>query len=228
MLSARNAVVNIRSARFIILILVFIAISALVQSGITSSFDESTVSAMANARNTSADAAMIVITTSADLFPIYFSPMIIFSFILIIKKRTRRVGAILLLTIAISTLVTSYIKDLVDRERPAAYEFKPNLGFDYEPQQDVISKSSGSYPSGHAVRSAAFALIVSFLIRNRTVAGIPAGMLMWIFPILIALSRVYIGVHYPTDVVGGIILGVIIANVLSRMLKLEPERQLRI
>ena len=227
MLSARNAVVKLRSGRFVLLIVIFITISLLVKSGATAAFDESSIAAIANARNTPADATMIVITTSADLFPIYFSPLIIFSFILIIKKKTRRVGAILLLTLAISTLATTYVKQFVDRERPSSYEFKPNLGFEYKPEQDVMSRFSSSFPSGHAIRSAAFALIASFLIRNRTLFGIPAGTLMWIFPVAVAFSRVYIGAHYPTDVIAGIVFGIIIANTMSRILKLEPERQLR-
>jgi len=227
MLSTRNAVVNIRSIRFVLLIAIFIAISALVQSGATVTFDESAIAAIANARNTPMDATMIVITTSSDLFPVYFSPMIIFSFLLLIRKKTRRVGSILLLAIALSTLMTTYVKEFVDRERPVAYEFQPDLGFDYKPEQDVISRFTSSFPSGHATRSAAFALIVSFIIRNRTVVGIPAGMLMWIFPVAVAFSRVYIGAHYPTDVIAGIVFGMIVANALSRILKLEPTKQLR-
>lgn len=228
MLSVRNAIVNIRSVRFVLLVIVFIIVSAVVQSGATAGFDESTVNALAGTRSIPADVAMIVITTSADLFPIYFSPIIIFSFILIIIKRTRRVGSILLLAIALTTLTTTYFKETVDRDRPTSYEFKPDLGFDYAPQQDVTSRSASSFPSGHAARSAAFALIVSFLIRNRTLFGVPAGMLMWIYPAIIAFSRVYIGLHYPTDVIAGVLLGMIVANALSRILKLEPVRELRI
>jgi undecaprenyl-diphosphatase len=225
--SVRNAVVDIRSARFVLLIVAFIVISALVQFDVTMSFDESIIASIASARNTPADAVMIAITTSSDLFPIYFSPIVIFAFILLIKKKTRRISAILLLAIMLSTLATTYVKEVVDRERPTSYEFKPDLGFDYEVQQDVISRFASSFPSGHAARSAAFALIVSFLIRNRTVLGIPAGMLMWAFPASVAFSRVYIGAHYPTDVIAGALLGIIVANAISRILKLEPERHLR-
>jgi undecaprenyl-diphosphatase len=226
-LSVRNAVVDIRSARFILLIVAFVVISALVQFDVTMAFDESIIASIASARNTPADAVMIAITTTSDLFPIYFSPIIIFSFILLIKKKTRRISAILLLAIMLSTLATTYVKEVIDRERPTSYEFKPDLGFDYEVQQDVISRFASSFPSGHAARSAAFALIVSFLIRNRTVLGIPAGMLMWAFPASVAFSRVYIGAHYPTDVIAGALLGIIVANAISRILKLEPERHLR-
>ncbi len=224
MLSAKNAVVNLRSARFVLLVIIFIAISALVASGVTEVFDEDSMEAIASVRgNPAMDFAMIAITTSADLFPIYFSPIIIFSLILIIKKKTRRIGAILFLVIAVSALVSTNMKGVVDRDRPP-YEFKPNVGFDYKPEQDVVSQFASSFPSGHATRSAAFALVVSYMIRNRSIAGVPAGALMWAFPASVAFSRMYIGAHYPTDVMAGIVLGLIIANVMGRVLKFEAPR----
>lgn len=224
MLSARNAVVNLRSGTFVLLVVIFIAISALVASGVTAGFDEGAIDAIVHTSgNPATDMVMIVVTTSADLFPIYFSPIIIFSFILIIRRGTRRIGSILLLIIAISALATSQIKGIVDRDRPS-YEFKPNVGFDYKPEQDVISRFASSFPSGHATRSAAFALVVSYMIRNRSIAGIPAGMFMWAFPASVAFSRMYIGAHYPTDVIGGIVLGMIIANAMGKILKFEVLR----
>lgn len=227
MLSTREALVNLRSGRFVLLIVVFVAISAIVNSGIINDVDEYAVAALADARNPSMDALMIAITTSADLFPVYLSPMIIFSFILIIRRKTRRVGSILLITLAAATLMTTYVKDIVDRERPT-YEFKPDLGFDYSPEIDAISRFTSSFPSGHATRSAAFALIISFMIRNRTIFGLPAGMLMWALPVSIAFSRVYMGMHYPTDVMAGIVFGIIIANVFSKILKIDPEMRSRV
>ncbi|MFQ5941284.1 MAG: phosphatase PAP2 family protein [Nitrososphaerales archaeon] len=226
MLSPRNALVEIRSGRFVLLIVIFIVIGAFVHYGLSTTFDQSVLAAVANLRNTPTDAVMIVITESSRLFPVWLSPMFIFSFILIIKKKTRRVGAVLLLALALSTLTTTYVKALVDRERPTSYDFTPDLGFEYELEQDVLSRFTSSFPSGHATRSAAFALIISFMIRNRTVLGIPAGMLMWILPISVAFSRVYIGAHYPTDVIAGAVLGIIVANAMSRILKLEPEKRL--
>ncbi|MFY3739875.1 MAG: undecaprenyl-diphosphatase [Candidatus Nitrosomirales archaeon] len=221
MLSVKNAVVDLRSATFVSLIIIFIAISALVASGVTSSFDSSVTDSIVRASgNPAMDTAMIVVSESASLFP---SPMFIFALILIIRKKTRRVGAILLLVLAISTAAYVTIKRIVDRDRPP-YDFKPNIGLDYVPEQDVISELASSFPSGHATRSAAFALVVSYMVRNRSVAGVPAGMLMWIIPVSVGFSRIYMGAHYPTDVIGGIVLGLIVANVMGKVLKFEAPR----
>ncbi|MFQ5920470.1 MAG: phosphatase PAP2 family protein [Nitrososphaerales archaeon] len=220
MLSA-DGIVSLRSVRFFVLVIIFIAISALVASGATTEFDESVTEAVVEASgNPAADAVVTVVTTSADLFPIYFSPMIIFSFILILRRKTRRIGAILLLILALSTFAYTQVKGVVDRERPP-YEFKPNIGFDYEPERDVLSRFASSFPSGHATRSAAFALVVGYMLRNRSVGGVNAGMLMWAFPASIAFTRLYMGAHYPTDVIAGVLLGLIVANALGRILKFE-------
>ncbi len=223
MLSSRNAVVDLRSGRFVLLVAIFIVISAITASGVTAGFDKASTEAIVRTNgNPVMDNAMIVVGFFSDLTP--FPPMIIFSFILIAKRKTRRIGAILLLTIAISAVVATYVKSIVNRERPQ-YEFKRNiLGFNYTPERDVISRFTSSFPSGHATRSAAFALIVSYLVRNRNIAGVPAGMLMWAFPASVAFSRIYVGAHYPTDVMAGVVLGIIIANVMGRVMRFESPR----
>ncbi|MGH9879688.1 MAG: phosphatase PAP2 family protein [Nitrososphaerales archaeon] len=221
MLSARNALVNHRSVRFASLVIIFVAISVLVASGATSNFDSSVTDSIVRAAgNPIADTAMIVVSESASIFP---SPMFIFALIMIVKKKTRRIGAILLLVLAISTAAYASVKRIVDRDRPP-YDFKPNIGLDYVPEQDVISELASSFPSGHATRSAAFALVVSYMVRNRSVGGVPAGMLMWIIPVSVGFSRMYIGAHYPTDVMAGIALGLIVANVMGKVLKIEAPR----
>lgn len=220
MLSTRNAVVELRSGRFVLLVIIFLAISVLVASGITFEFDEPIISAIIDATGIpSVDAVMLVITSLADLFII-----VPFSLILFIKRKTRRLGAILLMALVLSTLASTYIKQIVDRERPQ-YKFEPSIDLGYKPEQDVVSRSASSFPSGHATRSAAFALIISYMVRDRSLVGIPAGIMMWAFPASVAFSRIYIGAHYPTDVIAGVVLGIIIANALGRILKFKASVQ---
>ena len=81
-----------------------------------------------------------------------------------------------------------------------------------------------SFPSGHSAASFAAATVI-WLSHRRT--GWPAVVLAG----LIALSRLYVGVHYPTDVMfgalSGIIIGVIVCRVWDRMAGEENERDVR-
>jgi undecaprenyl-diphosphatase len=120
------------------------------------------------------------------------------SICLILYKKTRRQGFILLVCIAICYVLNDIlIKNLVQRARP--YLLIDEL--------EVLLKrfsasKSWSFPSGHACSSfaAAFALRKSF---GKT------GALFYIPAILISLSRMYIGVHYPSDIICGAIVGTI-------------------
>lgn len=66
--------------------------------------------------------------------------------------------------------------------------------------QPLFLETGGSFPSGHATAFAALAAIMYF--HNRR-----AGVVFWIAAIIIALSRVIAGVHYPIDIAGGILIG---------------------
>ncbi len=208
----RFELINIRSKLFAMLVSSFIILTLLVVSNLLAE-DVTGI----ERGNPIIDMTMIIFSTSADIFPFYFSPLIIISFILTIKKSTRKAGAILLITIVLVAFLTLQLKDLIDRERPR-YEFKPNVGFEYKYEIDSSNPLSGSYPSGHASRSAAFTYILSYLLAKKSKK---ASILIWIFPIGVSISRVYMGLHYPSDVIGGALLGVIVAIILAKLLRLK-------
>lgn len=119
---------------------------------------------------------------------------ILITVLLLAFKKTRRVGMMSALALLISLLVNNIIlKNLVARIRP--YEAVDGLMRLVEKQVDY------SFPSGHAGSSFASACV---LYRNLPKqAGIPAVILA----VLISFSRLYVGVHYPSDVLAGILIG---------------------
>ena len=101
----------------------------------------------------------------------------------------------LLLVVILAQLVVDHgLKPWIARERP----------FVADPTSRVVGYQSRtpSFPSGHSASSFAAATVLSFAIRGRGLA------LAWILALGIALSRIYIGVHYPLDVAAGAVVGI--------------------
>ncbi len=109
-------------------------------------------------------------------------------------KKTAVVMAIsMLVLIAIGTIA----KDVIARERPII------------PQSDFLlaSDKEGSFPSGHATIVSAGAAVALALFRN-TNRKLAVSIGLTVEALLVCISRVYVGGHYPTDVIGGVLLGV--------------------
>ncbi len=120
---------------------------------------------------------------------------ILLSILLLIPKKTRKIGMTALLSLIIGTLITNVVlKNAIARVRP--YEVIEGLELLVRKQADF------SFPSGHSCASFAVAMVIYKM--EPKVWGIMAVILAT----LIAFSRLYVGVHYPTDVIAGIIIGV--------------------
>ena len=123
---------------------------------------------------------------------------IIVCLVLILYKKTRKIGIPCALSLAVNALATNVIlKNLIARTRP----YKAIEGLTILIAEPV----DFSFPSGHAAASFAVAGAVFFSGHRR------AGTVLLIFAALIALSRLYLGVHYPSDVIGGTVVGLLAA-----------------
>ena len=120
---------------------------------------------------------------------------IVCAVVLLVIPKTRKVGVVLAVSLAIEALCCNVIlKPLVARIRP--FDVNTAVQLLISPPKDF------SFPSGHT--GAAFAAASAlFFSKNRL--WIPSLVLA----ILIAFSRLYLYVHYPTDVLGGILLGIL-------------------
>ena len=131
--------------------------------------------------------------------------------VLILVRRTRRVGiycaASMLLTFL---LVNGVIKPLFARMRP--YDLFQEI------QILVNAEHDFSFPSGHSANSFSVAWILFRMAKKKY--GVPA----LILAVLVAFSRLDVGVHYPTDVLGGAAIAIALAELTLHLLPLAKKK----
>ena len=195
------------------MVIAFLIIATLVYSEATKQFDQSSIQYFQSiSGNQSLDIIMWAFSEIGGIIPI-----MIFCFIMFVRRKTRRIGLIMLLAVLVGTVASAYVKDyVVERERPDLEYIGSELPIKIEGDTTVLG-GQGSFPSGHVIRASVIAFVLGYVISDRFPRG---WVLLWIFPACMALSRVYLLQHYPMDVLGGILFGVIIAGVLSSKLKL--------
>ncbi len=115
--------------------------------------------------------------------------------------RWRPLALCLLVAIGLSDLVSArVVKPLVGRDRPCCAEPAVRL---------LVSRTtSRSFPSSHAANAGAAAAVVW------AEAGWAAGLPVLLLALTVSWSRVYVGVHYPLDVVAGLCLGLAVARII--------------
>jgi undecaprenyl-diphosphatase len=133
------------------------------------------------------------------------------AFVLCTLYRRWGVLGLTIVAVALADVTATGLKGLFDRPRPP-------LRY---PNQDplVAVPDTASFPSGHAATSFAGATILAF--------GFPRlAPLFYVLASAVGFSRIYLGVHYPLDVVGGAVLGTLIAVAL-RLLVRRRQREVR-
>ena len=131
--------------------------------------------------------------------------------ILLIFKKTRKIGIMVLLALLLDLIFCNYLlKPLIARERP----------YVVNPAVELIAKapSSYSFPSGHTAVSFSGAMPLVFG-KAKKWLWIPAV----VFASVTAFSRLYLYMHYPTDILGGIALGAILGFVSGRIVSKGEE-----
>ena len=115
-------------------------------------------------------------------------------------------------------MLSAYLRCYVGYETPTLKFEGSHLSLKYAADIGVPCTIDGSFPAGHTVRTTIFAFILGFALSKRFPRGCH---LLWLYPILVSISRVYLMEEFPLDLVGGALLGLLVANIVSRVLKLE-------
>lgn len=120
--------------------------------------------------------------------------IIIITILLLITIKNKKIKNLIILNLIISTILNQILKYAIQRPRP---------------NNPLIQEIGFSFPSGHSMVSLAFYGLLTYLIlksnkKHKKILSI----LLIILIILIGLSRIYLQVHYPTDVLGGFLIAI--------------------
>jgi membrane-associated phospholipid phosphatase len=148
--------------------------------------------------------------------PRYLLPLGIVAAVAFHLRQWRRGAVLVLVTLMGAGVLDVGLKALFARARPEAF-------FDYYP-----SPSSYSFPSGHALVATCFFGGIAVLLTHRLESRV-TEVLVWLVAValtfLVGVSRIYLGVHYPTDVLGGFAVGIIWVTAVALGDRLAEHRR---
>lgn len=147
---------------------------------------------------------MWIVSRTSVWFPFYVF-VALFLFYKTLKKEAALVLIFFIVMIVVCDQFSSgLVKPFFERPRPTHHP-------DFKDFVDMVNGHRGggfSFISGHATNSFGFAVFLSLVFRNHWVTLVS---LVW--AMLISYSRIYLGVHFISDVVGGVLAGILIATI---------------
>jgi membrane-associated phospholipid phosphatase len=106
------------------------------------------------------------------------------------EKKCLRIGTVVLFSVWLNVV----LKYVFDQPRPFFAGYDPSVG--------MAEATTGGFPSGHAQSSLVFLIITASWLKKKLFYGVAAFLCL-----LVGFSRIYLGVHFPTDVLGGWLIG---------------------
>ena len=194
-----------------VLIVFFVVLCVLTLTGALGGFENAVYNFLVGAKNPVLT-GFVRVFTFAGFFPLLIGVGLVLE---LIPRTRHKFGFQAVLAAGVGYLINYIFKVIFQRPRPILNQ--------------IITATGFSFPSGHSAAAGAFfvtiIIYIIFNAKDRRIS-IPAIVLCTLMPIVVALSRVYLGVHYVTDTITGIVLGTIIAIIISLVLWALLNRKL--
>ena len=161
---------------------------------------------------------LIVLSMRNDVLTIIFKVitnlggaycLIIIAILCAIFIKNKKIAFAIPINLILSTMLNLVLKNIVERPRPIGYR--------------LIDETGYSFPSGHSMISAAFyGLIIYFIWKNVKNIKLKyiSCILLSLLILLIGISRIYLGVHYASDVIGGFTISIAYLIIFTTTLKI--------
>ena len=183
-----------------ILTIIFILLWLGTITGVTDEIDNLIYKSVESIRSDFLTVVLIGITELGGVVGLFF--ILLITVIVLCKKNRVKEATAITLNLIISTFTYVILKNIFQRERPVTGNI-------------LIDEVGFSFPSGHTTNNVAFYFLAIYLVcinvKNKKIRNISC-IILTVIPILIAFSRIYLRVHYPTDVIAGCCLGIVLGG----------------
>ena len=169
--------------------------------------DKNIHSYILNIRNENLTSILITITNISSAYA-----LIVLSILLLLIMKKKKIPLLICLNLIISFLTNQIAKLTFSRPRPVGI--------------NLIEESGYSYPSGHAMISMAYFGFIAYLIYKSNlnkIIKLPLITSIFILILLIGFSRIYLGVHYLSDIIGGFLLSIAYIMIFINCIKIKKE-----
>ena len=183
--------------------ILFCILAVLVSTGVTQSFDSAVLLWINQYANATLDAFFVSFTQLGGLVFMVVAGLALLAYFLYKKRYSDALfAAVSLGGVAVVNVI---LKSIFERPRPDLWDW-------------LIHETSMSFPSGHATATMALAMCILILVW-RTKWRLAACITLFLYVVSIGISRLYLGVHYPTDILGGWLLGIAWVTFVAWMIR---------
>ena len=202
-LNKKNIQKNLKWITIAILALIFLALYIGIHTGKIQILDDAVYQFIKEIRNDNLTNILKIITNLGGTLSLITITVVTSAILIFLKKK--KLAICIILNLLISSFTYFILKNIIARPRPPV-------------EERLIEESGFSFPSGHSTNNTVFYGFVIYLIYKNVKNKLLRNILCVICTILIlaiGFSRVYLRVHYPSDVLAGFCLGIIIVIILE-------------